>query len=88
MVQAHLNLLLTAENVSLFKNEVVALEGQFDEMSALYAKSLVPVTTVLETQTRLDGVRADLVDARGQEAIARAVTVAANWYLRCGASQR
>ena len=71
VVQAYLNLLLTAENVSLFKNEVVALEGQFDEMSALYAKSLVPVTTVLETQTRLDGVRADLVDARGQEAIAR-----------------
>ena len=71
LVQAFLTALLAEESVSHFETEVAALGRALDEAQALYARSLLPVTQVLETQTRLDSLRADLVDAEGQSAIAR-----------------
>ena len=70
VVQAYLLVLLTAETVQRFQAELTALEKQLEEASALYEKSLLPITQVLETQTRVDGLQADLVDAEGQAAIA------------------
>lgn len=71
VVLAYLNVLLAEENVIQFESELSALQQQLEEASALYQKSLLPVTQVLETQARADTVKADLVDARGQAAIAR-----------------
>lgn len=71
VVEAYLTLLITQESVSHFESELSALERQLEEANALYAKSLLPVTQVLETQTRVDTLRADVLYARGQLAIAR-----------------
>ena len=71
VVQAYLSVILAEESVSLFSSEVLALEQQFEEANALYVRSLIPVTELLDTQTRLDSLRADLVGARGQAAISR-----------------
>ena len=70
VVEAYLTVLLTEEDVSQFESELSALEQQLKEANALYAKSLLPVTEVLETQTRTDALRADVLNARGQAAIA------------------
>mgnify|MGYP001198764759 CR=1 FL=1 len=71
VVEAYLTVLLTEETVGQFESELSALERQLEEANALYAKSLLPVTQVLETQTRADTLRADVLNARGQAAIAR-----------------
>ena len=70
VVQAYLLALLTAETVQRFQAELTALEKQLEEANALYERSLLPVTQVLETQTRVDGLQADLVDAEGQADLA------------------
>ena len=71
VVEAYLSVLLAEETVLQFESELSALEQQLEEANALYSKSLLPVTQVLETQTRTDSLRADVLNARGQEAIAR-----------------
>ena len=71
VVTAYLNVVLSEESVVQFESELTALEQQLEEADALYARSLLPVTQILETQTRTDSLRADLVNARGQAAIAR-----------------
>lgn len=70
VVGAYLLKLLAEETVEQVEAEFSALESQVEEVAALYEKSLVPVTQVLETQTRADGLRAQLVDAQGKAAIA------------------
>lgn len=70
LVQAYLTVLLAEEGVLQFQSEVSALEQQLKEATALYERSLLPVTQVLETQTRVDGLKANLVDAEGQAEIA------------------
>ena len=69
VVQAYLAVLLAEESVAQLTTELSALQTQLEEANALYEKSLIPVTQVLETQTRVDTLRADLVNARGQSAI-------------------
>ena len=71
VTQAYLTVLLAEESVQQLQSEVTALERQLEEANALYERSLLPVTQVLETQTRVDSLRADAVNARGQAAIAR-----------------
>ena len=71
VVEAYLTVLLTEESVMQVESELSALERQLDEANALYAKSLLPITQVLETQSRTDSLRADVFNARGQAAIAR-----------------
>ena len=63
---------LVADNTVLqFQVEAEALEKQLEEAQALYSRSLLPLTQVLETQTRSDTVKADLIEAEGEAAIAR-----------------
>lgn len=71
VTQTYLTVLLAEESVQQLESELTALERQLEEANALYERSLLPVTQVLETQTRVDALRADLVNARGQAAIAR-----------------
>ena len=71
VTQTYLTVLLAEESVQQLEAELTALERQLEEANALYERSLLPVTQVLETQTRVDALRADAVNARGQAAIAR-----------------
>ena len=66
VTRAYLTMLLADETVVHLESELSALEQQLREVDALYARSLVPVTQVLETQARADALRADEIDAKGQ----------------------
>ena len=71
VVDAYLTVLVADNTVSQSQVESEALEKQLDEAQALYSRALMPVTQVLETQTRSETVRADLIEAEGEAAIAR-----------------
>jgi outer membrane protein len=71
VAEKYLTVLLADETVLQLESEVMALDRQLEEANALYERSLLPVTQVLETQTRADTLRADVVNARGRAAIAR-----------------
>ena len=68
---AYITVLVADNTVSQFQVESEALEKQLDEAQALYSRSLLPLTQVLETQTRSETVKADLIEAEGEAAIAR-----------------
>lgn len=68
---AYLEVLLGTEDLLAFEAELSALEGEYAQAQALYDRALISITSVLEAQTRLDGLRADAVQAKGQLAIAR-----------------
>jgi outer membrane protein TolC len=69
--KAYLEVLLAAEDLLAYEAELTALEGEYAEAQALYERSLISITSVLEAQTRLDLLRADAVQAKGQLAISR-----------------
>lgn len=71
VTEAYFNVLLTDITAVQFEEELTALETQLQEASALYDRGFLPITQVLETQTRVDTVRADLIAARGQAAVAK-----------------
>jgi outer membrane protein TolC len=71
LAKAYLSVLLSDADLAQFETELNALEQQLEEANALYERSLLPITQVLETQTRADTLRADVIAARGQSAIAR-----------------
>lgn len=71
VAEAYLTVLLSDETVVQLESELKALERQLEEANAFYERSLLPVTQVLETQTRADSLRADVVNARGNSAIAK-----------------
>ena len=71
LAEAYLSVLLSDADLEQFETELEALEQQLEEANALYERSLLPITQVLETQTRADTLRADVIAARGQSAIAR-----------------
>ena len=71
VADAYLTVLGEDNTVSQFQVEAEALEKQFEEAQALYSRSLLPLTQVLETQTRRDTVKANLIEAEGEAAIAR-----------------
>ena len=71
VTEAYLTVLLTEESVMQLESELEALDRQLEEANALYERSLLPLTQVLETQTRADTLRADVIYGRGQAAVAR-----------------
>ena len=71
VTQRYLAVLTADTTVSQFQAEVEALKNQLKEAEALHARALLPVTQLLETQTRLETVTADLIQAEGDAAIAR-----------------
>ena len=71
VVEVYLNVLLADENLTQLQSEFDALDRQLELADALYSRSLLPVTQLLETQTRRDTLAADVARARGQAAIAR-----------------
>ena len=71
VVEVYLNVLLADENLTQLQSEFDALEAELELAEALYSRSLLPVTQLLETQTRRDTLAADVARARGQAAIAR-----------------
>lgn len=71
LVEVFLSALLAAEDLAQLESEADALESQLQEAKALSEKSLLPVTQVLETQTRVDTLRADIVESRGNVALSR-----------------
>ena len=75
VAESYLNVLLADENALAYGVELTALEEEHAQAKALYDRSLIPVTSVLETQTRLEVLRADLVQAKGELAIARELLI-------------
>lgn len=71
LVEAFFNVLLADTQVVQLQSELTALESQLEEATALHARSLLPVMEVLETQTRLDSLRSDVIKATGDLAIAK-----------------
>ena len=71
VADSYLTVLVEDNTVSQFQVESEALEKQLDEAQALYSRALIPLTQVLETQTRSETVKADLIEAEGNAAIAR-----------------
>ena len=71
VADAYFTVLGEDNTVSQFQVESEALEKQLDEAQALYSRALIPLTQVLETQTRSETVKADLIEAEGVAAIAR-----------------
>ena len=71
VVAAYLDILMSDAEVVLLEDELSAVEIQAQESKALYAKSLLPVTQVLETESRLDALAADLILAKGNMAVTR-----------------
>lgn len=71
VTDAYLSALIAGNTVKQFQAELEALVGQLEEAEALYARALVPLTQVLETQTRAATVKADVIEAEGDAAIAR-----------------
>ena len=51
--------------------ELDALKQQLAEASALFEKSLLPLTQLLETQSRTQSIQADLIEAEAGAAVAR-----------------
>ena len=71
VTDAYLTVLIADNTVGQFQVESEALEKQLEEAQALYSRALLPLTQVLETQTRSETVKADLIEAEGEAAIAR-----------------
>ena len=71
VTDAYLTVLIADNTVTQFRAESEALKKQLEEAQALYKRALMPLTQVLETQTRSETVKADLIEAEGDAAIAR-----------------
>jgi outer membrane protein len=71
VTDAYLTVLIADDTVTQFQMESEALEKQLEEAQALFARALIPLTQVLEAQTRSETVSADLIEAEGEAAIAR-----------------
>lgn len=71
LVQAFLSVMLAELELEQFESELLALETQLSEAQALYQRKLLPVTQVLETQTRADSLRAEVIRAGGGVEIAK-----------------
>ena len=71
LVEVFLSALLAEEDLAQLEFEADALRSQLEEATALYDKSLLPVTQVLETQTRVDTLQADIIEYRGRVALSR-----------------
>ena len=68
-------MLLADTELEQFQTELKALESQLSEAEALYQRNLIPVTQVLETKSRTEALRADVIRAQGDAAIAREMLI-------------
>ena len=75
LVKAYLEVLLADETSLALDAELVALQAEVTQAEALFDRSLIPVTAVLEAKTRLDALSADVIEASGQAQIAREALV-------------
>lgn len=71
VTDAYLTVLISDDTVRQFEMESEALDRQLLEAQALYARALLPLTQVLETQARSESIKADLIEVEGEAAIAR-----------------
>ena len=71
VTEAYLNVLVATLDAEVLEQELAALVRQEEESQALYEVRFLPVTQVLETKSRRDSVKADLLHAQGQADIAR-----------------
>lgn len=71
LTEAYLNVMLADADVAQLDAELEALTQQFEESTALHGRSLLPLPQLLENQTRMESVRADLIAARAQTLVAR-----------------
>ena len=71
LVQTYLKVLLAESELISYETELLALQTQQAESNALYKKKLVPVTDILEIQSRVDALVADVTMAVGEVAVAR-----------------
>lgn len=71
VVESFLGVILAKLDLSQFESELHALENQLAEAKALYNKQLLPVTQVLETQTRAETIKAEVIRASGALEIAK-----------------
>ena len=71
LVGVFLSTLMAAEDLAHLNLELNSLQSQLQEAMALYEKSLLPITQVLETQTRVDALRADIIESQGKLALSR-----------------
>ncbi|MDA9191363.1 TolC family protein [bacterium] len=71
VTEAYLKVAVADQTVQQFKMESDALKQQLGAARALYQRALMPITQLLETQTRFESVSADLIDANGEAAVAR-----------------
>lgn len=75
LLEAYLQVLLADTELEQFQTELKALESQLSEAEALYQRNLIPVTQVLETKSRTEALRADVIRAQGDAAIAREMLI-------------
>ena len=71
LLENFLEILLVEATLNHLSTEYDALIQQQMQATALYEKKLLPVTQLLETQSRVESLAADLIDARGNLAIAK-----------------
>ena len=71
LAETYLKVLLAESELVSYETELLGLQKQLAESEALYKKKLVPVTQVLEVQSRVDALVADVTMASGEVAVAR-----------------
>ena len=71
LLEAYLDILLSDAELVLLNDEILSVDAQLKEARALFKKNLIPVTEVLETESRLDILKSDLIMAEGQAAVSR-----------------
>jgi len=69
--ERYFNVLLADDDVALLEAEQSLVDQQLQETQARYDRELVPITELLEIQSRVDQVRTDLIEARNNADIAR-----------------
>jgi outer membrane protein len=71
LTSAYLSVLLADNELNVKATELRALDRQLEEATALFEKNLAAITDVLETQTRRDSTKADVILMTGRAAVAR-----------------
>lgn len=71
VTDAYLKALVSDATLAQVSVELDALKQQLAEASALYDRSLLPLTQLLETQSRTQSVEADLIQAEAEATVAR-----------------
>ncbi|MDA8562615.1 TolC family protein [Luminiphilus sp.] len=71
VTEAYMNIQVADADAAQFQKEFDALVQQLEQATALYERSLISVTELLETQSRMDAVKADLIRAQGAADITR-----------------